>query len=361
MSTRSVVRRWDDSLVTTNDGARRRYRRRELAIIFGAILIGIVLLLGALAVPMSRWFPNPEPSWWGWLEGVLLNVGAAFLILAPIEWFSSRLRQDVEAVETRQEERVEEVRREAADRTARLERKVASLSELNTQVSERLDAGLAEDEAMFRAFAAGPTAERVEKALKQALKRDLIHEAGVRVPVSNDDDARLLFRTSSRGLELDLETIAGEVLETIAWPAEEPAVDALTRVGRALEKAGRRKPDPTLIFERLSESLLLAAREPGLRPLVEYFPPQWVVTTEAIVGFRGQGQLYVVSHNVPNRLAMDAHVKGKPWLDYESYDEAHGVAAYLFPLTDRQLINERLRAREYERDATTFPPPGREE
>jgi len=86
-----------------------------------------------------------------------------------------------------------------------------------------------------------------------------------------------------------------------------------------------------------------------------------VVTTEAIVGFRGQGQLYTVSHDVPNRIAMDAHVKEKPWLEYESDDAAFEVASYLYPLTDHQVLNERLRAREYERSATTFPPPGHEE
>jgi hypothetical protein len=92
-------------------------------------------------------------------------------------------------------------------------------------------------------------------------------------------------------------------------------------------------PSATTILGGLADALVYADKHPLARPLFQYFAPQWVLTDDAIVApSRG----YELAHNRPDRRIMDVHIKGKPWLDFGSYDAASLAAELFHPLTPTQ-------------------------
>jgi hypothetical protein len=324
--------------VAAENADHRPYTWRELTIIWGAILVGVLLLASALVVPTLWFFPVTEPSWWPWLEAVLVNLGAAALLVAPIEWFSSRLRRGVEAAEERTLDAVEEVREEKQADVDALSDTLASLKAFDDAVSNQLDENRAADHALFRSVTAPETGLlEVYGALDRARALSLFSTSyGVRVPYSDGGRLHLGFHPTSGtpGVMVNLWLDNEKKIAHQVWRAPRSAVQLLATFDERVRALGfEERPSARVIFGGLAETLVLAEQHVVARPIIEYFPPQWAVTESRIIA---PDRAYGVTHARVDRIPMDVHVKGKRWLDEESYDAAHSTAEALFPLSDRQ-------------------------
>lgn len=329
--------------MTLKTAARRGLTASERWLIVGSLVVAVLLLVAALVVPMiAGWSENERPSWWTWLDAVLINAGAAIALVAPIEWFSSRLRREVEESEERQDERVQAVREESASRLDELVERVESLAELERRVEQQLDEVVAADHALFRSVAAADaTAEVTARALTRAAQRRLISARGVRVPYNGEDGLHVVFGVPSGGtpmVHLRVTDEREQQVITIVWRGPMTAEKMLLHLGTGLRNQGiDARPSAQSILDGLSETLVHADRHDFARPIVQYFSPQWALTDTAIVASgTGSGWGYEITHARPDRIGMYEHVRTKRWLHENSFEAAWQAAQNLFPLTETQ-------------------------
>ena len=321
----------------------RRLTRHERVTIAASFLIGALLLAGSFLIAREA---SPTRLG-GWTEGLLLDLGAAVLLVAPIEWFSARLRRRVADADARQTRAIGSVRAETQDLTDRvktLDSRVTNLAELQQQVAADTTRQREADQDLFRNLGTAPTRETLLEALKRAAARKLIGERGTRVPIAENAELRLCFLTEDdhRELVVRLENIYGHERRKWNWLADQDAAAFFGQVADALDgEQELRQLNLEFAFRRLSATLMLADTKQHVRPIVEYFPDQWALTEYEIITTDQYG--YGITHSRPDRIKMDAHVKTKPWLDYDSYERAHEVASYLFPVTPPQLEVEQQR------------------
>lgn len=326
----------------------------------GSLAVAALLLLTSLVVPMIvGWTPETTPRGWAWTEAVLVNLGAAIALIAPIEWFIARLRRDVEEVEARQErrveeaearqeQRVEEVREQAAAAIGALQQTVDSLTKMDSIVAEGMDAASAADHELYRSLASEETTGAdAARALERARKLGRTSSShGVRVPLSDERELHVVFlpmyssnapRSSSTRV-LVQRPHSLELLTQLTWQSETTA-QMLVNLGTRVRNQGYdERPSATSVLGGLADALVFADVHPEARPLIQYFAPQWALTESAIVApARG----YPISHRRLDRIAMDVVAKGKRWLDFGSYDAATLAADVYFPLTPEQEAQRR--------------------
>lgn len=321
----------------------------------GSLAVAGLLLVASLVVPeVVGWTSETTPRGWAWTEAVLVNLGAAIALIAPIEWFIARLRRDVEEVEARQEQRVEEaearqeqrveeVREQATAAIEALQETVDSLTKLDRMVDEGMDEATAADHELFRSLASEETTgSEAARALERAQSLGRTSSTyGLRVPVSDARELHLVFspmfvvnnpRASYVRVTLQKADSLAAVLH-LAWRRETTA-EILVTIGKLVRDAGfDERPSATTILGGLSDALVFADVHPEARPLIQYFAPQWALTESAIVA---PAKAYPISHKRLDRVAMDVQAKGKRWLDFDSYDAASLAADVYFPLTPEQ-------------------------
>ncbi|MBO0609865.1 hypothetical protein [Myceligenerans salitolerans] len=326
----------------TESGAGRGRKHRVWLTVVVAVIVAVLLLAGSFWGDALLWRER-VPDWWPWLENLLVNLGAAVLLVVPLEWIAARLRREADAAEARTADAVDRMRddsqasiRDLKQQFDGLDARVTSLADLSAVVAEAATGQARADADLFTELGhAVPTSDSVRTALHRAAERKLTSDRPVRVPVSDDADLRISFGIpdTAGGVEIRLEAIDGEILEEWRWE-EKPAAMTFQQVADVLDGQGEREPiDVVFVFTRLSETLTTAVRHASARPIIELFPPQWALTNFAIVSLE---PLYTVTHDRKDRVQMDVQVKQKRWLDYDSYDMAHWVAAELFPLTPSQ-------------------------
>lgn len=315
----------------------------EFWLIVGSLLIAVVLLVAALVVPMvAGWSENDRPSGWAWVEAVLINIGAAIALLAPIEWFSSRLRRGVEESEERQDERVQAVREESASRLDELAERVESLADLERRVEQQLDEVVAADHVLFRRVAgADATADAAARALTRAAQRGLISARGVRVPYNGEDPLHVVFGVPGGGtpaVHLRVMDECEQPMISMVWRGPVTAETMLLRLGTSLRDKGiDARPSAQAILDGLAETLVHADKYEFARPIVQHFSPQWALTDKSIVASgTGSGWGYEITHTRPDRIGMYEHVRTKRWLHEDSFEAAWKAAQDLFPLTEAQ-------------------------
>ncbi|MCR1984059.1 hypothetical protein NSA53_17660 [Cellulosimicrobium cellulans] len=319
----------------------------------GSLGVAGLLLVASLVVPeVVGWTPETTPRGWAWTEAVLVNLGAAIALIAPIEWFISRLRRDVEDVEARQEQRVEEaearqeqrveeVREETAAAIGALQETVDSLTKLDREVAEGLDAVRAADLQQFRSVAADDTTgTEACLVLSRALKLKRISGSGVRVAVSEQRELHVVFvpmlntTTGKHRVHLSLHrSNSHDRLGHLYWQHETPK-EILVKLGTLVRDLGSdERPTATSVLGGLADALVFAEEHALARPLIQYFPPQWAMTDAAIAAPEYN---YAIRHDRPDRRGMDVRAKGLTWLDFDSYDAASLAADLYFPLSAAQ-------------------------
>lgn len=321
----------------------------------GSLGVAALLLVASLVVPeIVGWTPETTPRGWAWTEAVLVNLGAAIALIAPIEWFIARLRRDVEEVEARQEQRVEEaearqeqrveeVRSEAAAAIGALQQTVDSLTKMDSIVAEGMDAASAADHELYRSLASEETTGAdAARALERARKLGRTSAGhGVRVPLSDARELHVVFipmynKASPRSSSVRIIVHKANSLDQatyLGWQSE-TTTQMLLNLGTRLRDLGYdERPSATTILGGLADALVFADVHPDARPLIQYFKPQWALTESAIVA---PAKGYSLGHKRADRVPMDVQIKGKPWLDFQSYDAASLAADVYFPLTHEQ-------------------------
>lgn len=327
----------------TSTAAKRGLTAWERWLIVGSLGLAVLLLVAALVVPMlAGWSEDEQPSWWTWLDAVLINAGAAIALVAPIEWFSSKLRREVEESEERQDERVQAVREESASNLAAVAERVDALTEFDRRVEQQVDDVVAADHSLFRRIAeADATSETAYRVLTRAAQRGLISARGVRVPYNNEHPIHVVFTATAAAKPQVRMRVTGEdeqTLITMIWSGAKTTAEAmLVQLATSLRNKGiDARPSATMILDRLAETLVIADRHDFARPIIQYFYPQWALTDTAIVALSAGGWRYEVAHRAQNRAALYEHVRSKPWVDEDSFESAWFAAEKLFPLTAAQ-------------------------
>jgi hypothetical protein len=284
---------------------------RERLVIGGAIALGL-LLVGASWLVHGLQIPGM--SWPDWVESLLLNLGSAVLLVAPIEVFSARLRRQIDDVRS----------------------EVRGLAGLDERVSAAITADRAALQGVFDdVVTAAPSLRTVRRALRAAANEGLLDAAvGLRVRVHPAAGTRLRLRLVRRtffgeAVHFTLETLYGEPIATwTEWQARS-LEHLFTKIAHAVRNTDvPLVPVPSATLHHLSESLLYALKYPIARPMIEYFEPQWALTTQSIAS--GQED-YEVVHNRPDRISMYRHVLEKEWIDRDSYNAAYDTADYFYP------------------------------
>jgi hypothetical protein len=98
----------------------------------------------------------------------------------------------------------------------------------------------------------------------------------------------------------------------------------MVRVGRAVQRAA--SGDEFKVesyFGGLRDALTVAYSHPDRRPVWQLCPPQWVVTRTGLAAYGDGRGPYVVSIAALRRDPhLSDHVREKPWVDPDSFDEA---------------------------------------
>ncbi|MGI5243159.1 hypothetical protein [Dactylosporangium sp. CA-139066] len=294
----------------------------------------------------------------GWLSGLLVNVGTALVLFAPlllVGWHIERRLDEVSAGQAQIGERQEKTAASIATLAEEVSQTQAELrrtrDELSQAVADRLAATRDADQAMFAEVGEVPTHGTLFTALVRADKLGLTARPGCRVPVHHTN-LHLRFVTPTTAdqfqeepdpwdaLDMQLEAVNGDVVARLSWPQDQLAEDFLVGLAEAVVEVGQypgdRRFDAVRVFHDLGELLGLVYRSATggsvvpLNGVVQFCPPQWVVTDRALVSVGKPGGGYSISVSRIDESQWPKHMAGKPWLDEDSFDVAYEAAAALY-------------------------------
>lgn len=130
-------------------------------LLWGAALVGAILLTSAFLLQLDDWH--------GTLHAVLVTVGAAVLLIIPIEWFTGRLRSEVQSATIENQDAVEQVRSESEHKFEELGRRLTDLERLDSEAREAHDEARSRDHEVFDAVVSlDSKVENLFKALARA-------------------------------------------------------------------------------------------------------------------------------------------------------------------------------------------------
>ncbi|MDT5028898.1 MAG: hypothetical protein QOE61_5324 [Micromonosporaceae bacterium] len=311
----------------------------------GTVVAGVIVL--ALS-----WKVGAE-SWW---SGALVNAGTALVLFAPFLLFGRHIEQRFNEVRVGQAQ-IEERQVATSASMATLAEEVSSTQvelrrtreELKEAVASRRAATRQRDRTAFADVEAAPSHDVLFTVLVRAAELNLTTAAGCRVPVDNTN-LFLRFETPTtydrfqdapdpeEDLYLRLEHIDGTEAGRLSWPKEQTAEDFLFELSEAVVKVGHYPGDNLFDASRvlgdLRELLELAyesATGGSVEPLtgvVQFCPPQWVITERALVS-TGKRTGYLIPLT---RIREDwsRQMSGKPWIDQDSFDTAMAAASALY-------------------------------
>lgn len=311
----------------------------------GSVVAGTVVL-------MLSWIVGID-SWW---SGALVNAGTALVLFAPLVLFGRHIERRFDEVQATQAQ-IEQRQDAASASIATLAEEVSSTQaelrstreQLNAAVAGRLSAMRQKDRNAFGDVEAAPSHDVLFTALIRAAELNLTTATGCRVPVDNTN-LFLWFETPTthdrfqdepdpdEDLYLRLEYTDGGEAGRLAWSKKETAEDFLVVLSEAVVRAGHYPGDNLFdagrVLGDLRELLELAyesATGGSVEPLtgvVQFCPPQWVVTERALVSTGKRS-----GYSIPlSRIHEDwsSQMSGKPWLDRDSFDAALEAASGLY-------------------------------
>ncbi|WP_433530761.1 hypothetical protein ACQPYA_01035 [Micromonospora sp. CA-263727] len=271
-----------------------------------------------------------------WSAGLLVNLGAAVVLIVPVYFLTKRLDERIEQVGTETQASVQAL----ADRVETFEHEVERrIDDVAATVASRLEQETGADAAAFEALGTAPSRDSVLQALTRANEIGLIsQERGPRVCVSEYrrifveiryDEHPLRFN-GEENITFTLEGYDGTELGIVPWGESDDVETVMVRLGRALQRetAGERL-DVKALFDGFSEALSVAQTDPERRPVWQLCPPQWVVTEHGIITYGDAPHYGAATTALERNSHLAAHIGQKPWVDHDSLDEAVGVALAL--------------------------------
>ena len=299
----------------------------------------VVLVMGAGLLSWS-WLVRAD----GWLSGALVNVSTTLLLFAPLllvgRYIEKRL-DDVQATQAQIEQRQEVAAASIATLAEEVSQAQAELrrtrEELTASVVNRLTATREKDRRAFADVEEASSHDVLFTALVRAAGLHLTTATGCRVPIHNTS-LFLWFETPTNDrfqeepdpaedLYMRLERIDGQEAARLWWPQEQTVEDFLVALAEAVVRVGLYPGDSSFdagrVFCDLRELLELAyesATDGSFNPLsgvVQFCPPQWVITETGLVS---TGK--VKGHDVPFSRIRHSRVREdiseKTWSDMDS-------------------------------------------
>jgi gas vesicle protein len=302
-----------------------------------ALVVGGVLIVAAFFVPSE----GLGSTW----ESVLVNVGAASLIVWPVQFITQKLQQRFEERTDEQQQEVKEWREEQQQEITSLSDRLSDLERFDQAAVQAQEENRRKAHELFKAFLnENAKGKDLWLALNAAIRNRLISGAnGLYVEYARGSYLLIRFTISEPFAREDTRSVSLRL-----YDEQSKAVGELVRLGwndgvvqvlGRLNTIARRHGDvstavPSVIFGGLSEALIAADKYPDARPLLQYFREQWALTPEKITAL---GHGVSIRHDAPNRAELASHFRRKPWLDNESFDEALEAAGRVRPLTEEQL------------------------
>jgi hypothetical protein len=279
----------------------------------------------------------------GYGSSVMIEIGAAFLLLAPLYSLQRRFLERQERTEVSVAHLTDEVRQVEGE-----VRETASRLESLTGEARRL---LEEqDRAVHEAI------QRLEDDVSMVSVRDMLQAAEdlraiagtgvrVRIPASR---LRVRFKPTLMAsdesndyeplVSVRLEGVNGDGLADIAWFPGDSAAQFFARFGEELKRhgefPGNEAFDPATILRDLKKLVEVAIESrsggrPALAPVIEVPNDEWAITEfglECIRRYYALGQVQVRKKN------WAPHMATKPWVDQDKFNEAFDIAQELFAL-----------------------------
>lgn len=330
-------------------------RRVRVAVIVGAVLTGIGMLLGSWPLRSS-----PPDQAGAWVQDLLVNVGAAVLLVVPIELISAALsarveevsgeveearretsetRDDVVRVRTETAQSVDEIRRDVQG----VRDRVATLQEFGDQIAARLAANRAEEEALYRRVGLdgnAPDRETIVEALRRAHASGVVsasHGPRAEPHPGTGDYLRLAFEPNDFG-EPEVGFYLGGTgtagVRGVPWNEDQSATDVLLEVARVLRTEGIEGSfDVAAWFRQISETLVVGASHAERHGIIELCPPQWAVTETGVVPYPNNALRGAEPASVRDPTSVAA-MKAWPWVDDDSLDRAVHVWKSIFGARD---------------------------
>jgi hypothetical protein len=252
----------------------RRWRLSAALTALGSVALGLAALL-------------QDNSYW---SSVLIEVGAAVVLLAPLLVVEQRFEQRQQELS----DRIEQV----AQRVERLR-----LDQVDQATQARVEQATKEDEALFRAFEEQPSFETARALLRRAQQLNAIEPeryegGGIRAGIPDHylrPQIMLRLRLAGSGLfpRLNVEDRDGQRQgDWVYWDGSETAADAMGNVAIVLQSIDRYSPasfQPERTLKQLLDTLRLAIESrTGVspfkirEPVVERPSDNWVITTSAL-------------------------------------------------------------------------------
>lgn len=310
-----------------------RWRRpRGTDVMLTGVTVGGFAMLAA-ALGVTRAGPGE------WAAGVLVNVGAAVLLVIPLYLLNRRMDERIERVRVETVSGVQALTERVSAFESEVERRLGDVAE---SVSARLAQERVDDMASFDALLHTPTRRAVEEALRRADELGLIsRKRGPRVCVSETWQVyvRVGFieagASSADGLvRFVVEDVTGKSLDTVQWLRDESVEDVMVRVGRAVHRTASTDDfNVEALFRGLREALGVAYSHPHRRPIYQLCPPQWAVTDRGMVTYGVYGAVPLCHFHVlslKERLdVFSEELADKPWIHFASFDAAQEAALAL--------------------------------
>jgi hypothetical protein len=322
-------------------------------------IVVVLILLGGLLLGLG-WRTD------GYLSDLLLNVGTALLLFAPLLLLQRRMEQEL--LELREETRssveglssdVAEVRRQARETAARLD-------ELGEATRSRIREQQDKDTKAFNDFDAEPSRSILLQLLSRALQLKAISWRGIRVQVPGTWE-RLRFAmgetytmvgtpaaipeeeydpeadTGPR-LWAAVESLYGDVHDIVEWLPGQPADEFMAEVAARLQSMSRYRDDTfdaASILGDLKAALRIAiegrtgvGQYGELAPILEIPNDQWVIQTTGLSSPRYG--YFIPASRVMNAgteregPSLDEHMKEKRWVDSDKFEMACDIARGLY-------------------------------
>jgi hypothetical protein len=273
-------------------------KTRELLDRLGVVKwIMLALVIGGAA--MVFWGSRED----SYFAAALLEIGAALFLGIPLlllERVMNTRMSEVQRAAKAAQESIHSVETKVQTVQQDVKEARTAIDELGRATAERISAARAEDSRAIQALRHDPSETNVWGLLNRAQDLEALDPLGVRVSLPGTP-FRVRFGAlppdpaarRAAVVRLAVETPDGDELAADEeWSAAEPAADALTRLARELQRAGKypgdARFDATLLFERLASTLetVLALRTGGRRgaqlgAVVELIG-EWALTVQGL-------------------------------------------------------------------------------
>ncbi|PRX66192.1 hypothetical protein B0I32_106328 [Nonomuraea fuscirosea] len=303
---------------------------------------GLALLLAGMICLAASFIFQDSP----WYSSALTEVGATFLLFAPLLMLQRRIEKRFHLVETGQQA-IEDRQNRTINEIAALSEEVAqnkddiqrTLDQLSEAVFERLQTARTKDKERFAAVSANPTFESLGDALQRARELGLISDQGCRVPLRETPLFVRFHANMPHDVQLTLEDMAGNAIHTAYWAHDNSAEAVLVDIIEKVQLIGQYPGDvafyPTHIFVDLRNLLDLAHRHSTgesrmrnpLGPLIQFCDPQWVITETKVMAI---DEGYTIEAHRLNEMDWYDHVRPKGWADPTSLFDALESARALY-------------------------------